>query len=80
MLIPVFAVGRSQEVILILKHAMERNEIPQFPVYVDGMVQKINDVYSRFSDELSISLRRKAEHGKDLFYSDAIKKVSSDRK
>ena len=78
-LIPAFAVGRSQEVILILKHAMERNEIPQFPVYVDGMVQNINDVYSRFSDELSPSLRRKAEHDKDLFYSYAIKEVSSNQ-
>ena len=76
-LIPAFAVGRSQEVILILKAAMERGEIPAFPVYVDGMVRKVNDVYSRFSDELSPSLRRKAERDEDLFYSDAIQRVSS---
>ena len=76
-LIPAFAVGRSQEVILILKGAMERGEIPAFPVYVDGMVRTVNDVYSRFSDELSPSLRRKAGRDEDLFYSDAIQKVSS---
>ena len=28
-LLPVFAIGRSQEVILILKQAMERKEIPE---------------------------------------------------
>ena len=76
-LIPAFAVGRSQEVILILKRAMERKQIPEFPVYVDGMVRDINAVYSRFSDELLPSLRRKAERDEDLFYSEAIQRVSS---
>ena len=79
-LIPAFAVGRSQEVILILKRAMERKQIPEFPVYVDGMVRDVNEVYSRFSDELSSSLRRKVERGEDLFYSAAIQKVSSKEK
>ena len=74
-LIPAFAVGRSQEVILILKRAMERGEIPEFSVYVDGMVRKVNEVYSDFVDELSRPLKRKWEKGEDLFYSDMIKKV-----
>ena len=76
-LIPAFAVGRSQEVILILKRVMERGEIPEFPVYVDGMVRKVNAIYSEFADELSSSLQRRAKRGEDLFYSDAIKKVMS---
>ena len=78
-LIPAFAVGRSQEVIRILKRAMERKQIPvsEFTVYVDGMVRDVNDAYSRFSGELSPSLRRKAERDEDLFYSDAIHRVSS---
>ena len=74
-LIPAFAVGRSQEVILILKHAMERKQIPEFPVYVDGMVQDVNDIYTRFSGELQRELRRKVERGEDLFYSKFIKRV-----
>ena len=74
-LIPAFAIGRSQEVILILKHAMQRGEIPK--VWVDGMVRDINGVYSDYSGELSLPLQRKAERCADLFYSDAIRKVSS---
>ncbi len=74
-LIPAFAVGRSQEVILILKDAMQRGEIPEFPVWVDGMVQKVNAIYSNFVDELSASLKSRAEHGEDIFYSDAIRSV-----
>ena len=76
-LIPVFAVGRSQEVLLVLKRAMQRKQVPEFPVYVDGMVRKVNQVYSDFSDELTSSLRRKVERGEDLFYSERIQEVSS---
>ena len=60
-LIPAFAVARSQEVILALKDAMERERIP---VYVDGMVLKVNEVY--------------AYHVGKSFYSDFVKKVGSD--
>ena len=73
-LIPAFAVGRAQEVILILKRAMERGEIRPFPVYVDGMVRDINRIYSDpdFADELSPSLQRRAKRRENLFYPDII--------
>lgn len=79
-LLPAFAVGRSQEVILILKQAMEREEIPEFPVYVDGMVRDINGIYSQFADELQRPLRRKAEQGEPLFYSGMIEEVQRNTK
>ena len=74
-LIPAFAIGRSQEVILVLKEAMEHGR--KFPVYVDGMVRNINRVYSDYRSELSQPLQRKSERCEDLFYSDAIRSVSS---
>ena len=76
-LIPVFAVGRSQEVLLVLNRAMQRKQVPEFPVYVDGMVRKVNQVYSDFSDELTSSLRDTAARGEDLFYSERTQEVSS---
>ena len=76
-LIPVFAVGRSQEVILALKRAIQRKQVSPFPVYVDGMVQEVNRVYSSHTAELKSSLRRIVEQGEDLFYSDIIREVSS---
>lgn len=75
-LIPVFAIGRAQEVILILKQAMRRGEILKFPVWVDGMVQDINAIYSNFADELLPSLKDKARLGENIFYSDDIQPVS----
>ena len=79
-LLPAFAVGRSQEVILILNQAMERKEIPEFPVYVDGMVRDINRIYSEFAAELRRPLRRKAEQGEPLFYSGMIEEVQRNTK
>ena len=76
-LIPAFAVGRSQEVILILKRAMEDEEVLVFPVYVDGMVRKINEVYSRFVDDLSPSLECREDDIDELFYKGSIMKVGS---
>ena len=81
-LIPVFAIGRAQEVILILKHAMQSEEIPPFEVWVDGMVRKVNGIYSRscFSGELAPDLQSRSQRGEGIFYSDSIgpiTKVSS---
>jgi len=80
-LIPGFAVGRAQEVILILAQAMRRGDIPTFPVFVDGMVRSVNAVYASFIDELSPSLRRKMDKGEAVFYAEHVRSVdkSSDR-
>lgn len=79
-LTPVFSIGRAQEVILILKNAMERGEIRKFPVYVDGMVRDVNKVYTRFADELQRPLRRKVDQCEPVFYSDVIKEVPRSQK
>lgn len=76
-LVPAFAVGRSQEVILILARAMRRKQIPEFPVFVDGMVRSVNAVYSAFGDDLAPQVRRRAERDEDIFYSDTVGAVSS---
>ena len=79
-LIPVFSIGRAQEVILILKHALARKKIRRIPVYIDGMVRDVNKIYSGCIDELPKlpkPLRRKVENGEDLFYSETIRKVTS---
>ena len=79
-LIPVFAIGRSQEIILILKRAIQSGQIPaESPVWVDGMVRRVNEVYSDFSSDLLPGLQCQSEHDKGIFYSDAIRPVYGDR-
>lgn len=40
-LIPAFAVGRSQEIMCILE---QHKELAKWPIYVDGMARKVNEV------------------------------------
>ena len=68
-LIPSFALGRAQEVILILLEAQRRGHLPQFPLFVDGMVKTMCAVYSQFPESLQSSLRRWVETaGSPFFY------------
>lgn len=80
-LIPAFAVGRAQEVILILAQAMRRGDMPTFPVFVDGMVRSVNAVYASFIDDLAPPLRRKVDRGEAVFYAEHVTSVDkpSDR-
>ena len=72
MLIPAFALGRAQEVILILKSAMNKGLIPAIPVYVDGMVRDINTAFLRNPQYLKNSIGKKIWRGIDPFYDDHI--------
>ncbi len=68
-LIPSFALGRAQEVILLLLAAQRRGHIPKFPVYVDGMVKTMCLVYTAFPEFLTPALRRAVEtSGTPFFY------------
>jgi putative mRNA 3-end processing factor len=49
-LIPAFAVGRSQEIMCIL----EKHGIPKkYPIFVDGMARKVNDVVVKHPEYIS---------------------------
>lgn len=77
-LIPVFALGRSQEVILILKRAIAKKQLENIPIYVDGMVQNINTVFQNNPLFLKESLGKKALREKELFYDKNVQKVIDD--
>jgi Cft2 family RNA processing exonuclease len=76
-LVPAFAVGRAQEVILVLSRAMRKRQIPVFPVFVDGMVRSVNAVYAAFPDDLAPAVRRRVLRGADPFYSEDIVPVAA---
>jgi Cft2 family RNA processing exonuclease len=66
-LIPAFALGRAQEVLLVLRKALAQ-EAPEVTVFVDGMVRAICAVYSGFPEFLAPRLRERAAAGRGLFY------------
>jgi len=79
-LIPVFALGRAQEVLLILRAAIQNQEIPAVPVYVDGMVRDINIMYTRNPSFLKSSLGKRILKGNEPFYTKEIQPVAAAQK
>lgn len=71
-LIPAFALGRAQEVILILKKAMVKKQIPEFRIYVDGMVRAINLVYQSMPNYLKPQLAKKIFRSHRIFYDEHV--------
>lgn len=76
-LIPAFALGRAQEVLLVLQDYMERGLIPEFPIYVDGLVTPISKVYSSYPHYLKGPVaHRIRKHGDVFITKDRCKAVS----
>lgn len=77
-LVPAFALGRAQEVLLILKRAMARKELDPVPVWADGMVRSICEVYRDFPEHLHVPLRRQMAKSHPFFPENGtIRKVAS---
>lgn len=51
-LVPAFALGRTQEVLNMISRLQDVGRIPYVPVYASGLGRAIYEVYSRFPDEL----------------------------
>ncbi len=51
LLVPSFAIGRTQEIVWELDRLIDRGEIPQLPLYLDSpMASKASDIYRRHPD------------------------------
>jgi Cft2 family RNA processing exonuclease len=67
-LVPAFAIGRAQEVILTLIQAMLTRKLPPFPVHVDGLVRNVCGVYRDHAPYLQPALKRRIERIGDPFF------------
>ena len=47
-LIPVFALGRAQEMLLLLTEGMRSGRVPPITVYVDGLAKEVSSIYESF--------------------------------
>ncbi len=61
-LIPAFAVGRSQEIMLVLEKAMREGEIPSMPVHLDGMIWEATAIHTTYPEYLRDDLRDRIFH------------------
>jgi KH/beta-lactamase-domain protein len=61
-LIPAFAVGRSQEIMLVLEEAMREGDIPDVPVHLDGMIWEATAIHTTYPEYLRDDLRERIFH------------------
>jgi len=78
LIVPVFAVGRSQEVMLVLEEKMREGKVPRVPVYLDGMIFEATAIHTAYPEYLNSQLRTQIfQQGDNPFLSDIFHRVDS---
>ena len=78
--IPAFAVGRSQELMLVLEEAMREGDIPTMPVYLDGMIREATAIHTAYPNFLRDDLRERILHeDENPFLADQFQQVDGGR-
>lgn len=75
-LIPAFALGRAQEILRILHTAQRKGAIPEFPVWVDGLVRRVCSTYTAIPNALTTRLQRQIHKGYPPFFSGMVRSVT----
>jgi uncharacterized protein len=78
LVVPVFAVGRSQEVMLVLEERMREGKLARVPVYLDGMIFEATAIHTAYPEYLNSQLRTQIfQQGDNPFLSDVFHRVDS---
>ena len=79
-LMPVLGVGRSQEIMMILEKAMREGEIPEVPVYVQGMVWDVTAIHTAYPDFFNSKTKQMIFHkNENHFLSPIFKHITSQK-
>ncbi len=77
-LIPVFSVGRSQEVMLVIEELMRTGRLPQIPVYLDGMIWEATAIHTAYPEYLNSQLKTQIfQQNENPFLSPIFKRVET---
>ena len=77
-LIPAFAVGRAQEIMVLFEDYHRRGELEDIPVYLDGMIWEATAIHTAYPEYLSRDLRELIfKTDQNPFLSDLFVKVKS---
>ncbi len=63
-IVPAFALGRSQEVLLTLVHYIESGFLQEVPIFIDGMIREVSKFYSMYWSWLRPELQRRIRESK----------------
>lgn len=77
-LVPVFAVGRAQELMIVLEEYMRHGMIDEVPIHIDGMIWEATAIHTARPEYLSKDLRDQIFHmGRNPFVAEAFNKVQN---
>jgi len=76
--IPAFAVGRSQEVMLAIEEGIRREKIPAVKIYIDGMIREATAIHTTYPEYLNSELRNQIfKEGLNPFLAECFVAVDS---
>ncbi len=76
-LIPVFGVGRSQEVMLVLEEYFRRNRLSCGSVYLAGIIKEICAIHTAYPDYFKDSVQRRVLQNNSPFNSLLFKEITN---
>jgi len=79
-IIPVFSVGRAQEIMLVLEEQMSKNPKYNFPVYLDGMILEASAIHTAYPQYLRHNVQMRILSNDSPFESHIFETVKTDRK
>jgi len=77
-LIPVFSVGRGQEILLVLNEAMREKKIPEMPIYVEGLINEVTAVHLQYPEYLSKRVKDLILEGENPFVTENVKLIEGE--
>lgn len=67
-IIPSFAIERTQEILCLLRDMYDRKELPECKVFVDSpMATRATDIYRKYADHLSLKCQKNKEENGTVF-------------
>ena len=80
-MIPVFAVGRSQEIMIVIEELMRAGKIPKCPVWLDGMIWEATAIHTAYPEYLNNKLRTQVfQEGQNPLLAEVFQRVESQDK
>jgi uncharacterized protein len=75
-LLPVPAVGRAQEIMLVMAKEMKERRLIESPIYIEGMISEASAIHMSYAHYLGSDVRRSVSQGINPFQSEYFTVIS----
>jgi predicted metal-dependent RNase len=79
-LIPVPAVGRAQEIMLVMAKEMKEGRLIESPIYIEGMISEASAIHMSYAHYLGSEVRRSVSQGINPFQSEYFTVISGGKR